>query len=122
MNKKAGQMTAMVLLGRDLAHRAHWKTKSYAEHMALAGFYESVLDLLDAFVEAYQGQYNELMNVPLADNEFDGEIADILEQQMAWIQDNRDAIVPMQETSLLNMLDAIIGAYQTALYKLRFLS
>lgn len=115
-------MTAMVLLGRDLAHRAHWKTPSYAEHMALAGFYEGVVDLVDTFVESFQGQYNQLLEVPLADNEFDGEIADVLEQQMAWIQDHRDQIVPGKETSLLNMLDSIIGIYQTTLYKLRFLS
>lgn len=122
MSKQAGEMTAMVLLGRDLAHRAHWKTKSYAEHMALGAFYEDVLEQLDNFVEAYQGQYNALLDVPLADNEFEGDIADILEQQMAWLQDNREDVVPGKETSLLNMLDAIIGVYQTALYKLRFLS
>jgi hypothetical protein len=122
MNKKVGQMVAMVLLGRDLAHRAHWKTPSYAEHKALQKFYEAVLDQLDVFVERYQGQYGELIDVPLADNEFEGEIADVLEQQMAWIQDNREDVCPGKETSLLNTIDEIIGIYQATLYKLRFLA
>lgn len=120
--KPAGQFAAMVLLGRDLAHRAHWKTQSYSEHMALQGFYEGILDVLDVFVERFQGQYNERLTVPLADNEFEGEIADVLEQQMAWIQDNRERVCPGGETSLLNTIDEIIGLYQTTLYKLRFLA
>jgi hypothetical protein len=122
MSKQAGQMVAMVLLGRDLAHRAHWKTASYSEHKALEAFYENVLGVLDTFVESWQGQYGELLDVPLADNEFEGEMADVLEQQMAWIQDNREKVVPGGETSLLNTLDTIVSIYQTTLYKLRFLS
>jgi hypothetical protein len=112
----------MVLVGRDLAHRAHWKTTSYAAHVALQGFYEGVLALLDGFVEQYQGRYNELLDVPLADNEFEGEIADILDQQVSWIEDNREKICPRTESSLHNVIDEVVGIYQTTLYKLRFLT
>lgn len=122
MSKEAGQMTALVFVGRDMAHRAHWRTRSYAEHMALGGFYEDVIPLLDRFVEQYQGRYNELLDVPLLDNEFEGEIADVLEQQMAWIEDNREKICSRDETSLHNVIDEIVGLYQTTLYKLRFLA
>ena len=122
MSKQAGEMVAMVLLGRDLAHRAHWTTGSYSEHKALQKFYENVVDVLDTFVEQYQGRYNELLNVPLADNEFEGEIADILDQQMAWIEDNRTNICPREETALHNVIDEIVGTYQRALYRLRFLA
>lgn len=121
MSKHAGQMAAMVFVGRDMAHRAHWRTRSYAEHVALGAFYEGVIGLLDTFVEQYQGRYNELLDVPLADNEFEGEIADVLEQQMSWIEDNREKICPREETSLHNVIDEIVGLYQTTLYKLRFL-
>lgn len=118
---KAGEFAAMVFVGRDMAHRAHWKTRSYAEHMALGEFYDKVVGLLDSFVEAYQGRFNELIDVPLADNEFEGEIADVLEQQMAWIEDNREAIAPRDETALHNQLDEVVALYQKTLYKLRFL-
>lgn len=119
---KAGEFAAMVFVGRDMAHRAHWKTRSYAEHMALGAFYEGVIPLLDAFVEAYQGRFNETIDVPLADNEFEGEIADVLEQQLAWIEDNREAIAPREESALHNEIDTIASLYQATLYKLRFLS
>jgi hypothetical protein len=105
-----------------LAHRAHWKTTSYAQHVALQQFYESVLARLDEFVEQYQGRYDELLDVPLADNEFEGAIADVLDQQLAWVEDNREKICPREESALHNVIDEIVAIYQSTLYKLRFLS
>jgi hypothetical protein len=119
---KAGELVAMVFVGRDMAHRAHLRTRSYAEHMALGGFYEGIIALVDGFAEGYQGRFNELLDIPLADNDFEGEIADVLEQQMAWIEDNREGIAPRDETALHNALDEIVSLYQSTLYKLRFLS
>lgn len=116
--KKTGEMVAMVLLGRDLAHRAHWSTRSYAEHMALGGFYEAVVPLIDQFVEQFQGAQADRLEVPLADNEFEGDIGEILEQQMAWIEDNREAICPRDETALHNVIDEIVGLYQRTIYLL----
>ncbi len=116
--KKAGEMVAMVLLARDIAHRAHWRTTSYAEHMALGAFYESVIPLIDQFVEQYQGAMSRRLDVPLADNEFEGEVDEILEQHRAWIEDNREAICPRNETALHNVIDEIVGLYQKTNYLL----
>ena len=120
--KHTGMMVAMVFLARDLTHRQHLRTTSYAEHMALAGFYEGVIPLVDGFVEAYQGRFNELLDIPLGDNDFEGDIADVLEQQMSWIEDNREKVCPRKETALNNALDEIVALYQSTLYKLRFLA
>ena len=120
--KKTGMMVAMIFVARDLTHRQHLRTTSYAEHVALGAFYEGVIPLVDGFVEAYQGRFNELLDIPLGDNEFEGEISDILEQQMAWIDDNRAQICPKTETALNNSLDEIVTLYQSTLYKLRFLA
>lgn len=120
--KKAGEFVAMVFLGRDLAHRAHLKTRSYAEHMALGAFYEGIIPLIDAFAESYQGRFNELLDIPLVDNEFEGEIADILDQQLAWIEDSREEICPRDESAIHNTLDEVVSLYQSTLYKLRFLA
>lgn len=119
---KAGEFVALLFLGRDMAHRAHLKTRSYAEHMALGGFYEAVIPLADAFAESYQGRFNELLDVPLMDNEFEGEIADVLEQQMSWIEDHREQICPRDETAIHNTIDEVVALYQSTLYKLRFLA
>ena len=42
---------------RDAAHIEHLKTRSFAAHSALNGFYDEILDLADGFVESYQGKY-----------------------------------------------------------------
>ena len=122
--KEAGQFVALLFLARDMAHRAHLKATgpdSFAAHMALGNFYEGLVERADAFAEAYQGRYNELLDIPLLENEYAGEIADVLEQQMAWIEDSREQICKRNETALHNLIDEAVSLYQSTLYKLRFL-
>ena len=122
--KKAGQFVALLFLARDMAHRAHLKATgpgSFAAHVALGSFYEGIVERADAFGEAYQGRYNELLDIPLLENEYAGEIADVLEQQMAWIEDSREKICKRNETALHNLIDEAVSLYQSTLYKLRFL-
>jgi len=115
-------MVSMVFVARDLAHRQHLRTGSYAEHKALGAFYKEIIPRVDGFVDAYQGQFNGLLDITLGDNEFEGSIDEILEQQMAWIEDNREKICPRKESALNNELDTVVNLYQTTLYKLRFLA
>ena len=117
----AGKYVALLFLARDIAHRVHLKTRSFAEHMALNEFYEEIVDKADAFAEAYQGCYNELLNIPLLTNEYKGNIVDVLEKQKEWIEANREAIVDRKNTALHNIIDEAVGVYDKALYKLRFL-
>ena len=77
---------------------------------------------MDAFVEAYQGRYNELLEIPLVENDFEGEIADVLNQQLAWIEDNREDVCPRTESALHNLIDEIVTLYQRTLYKLKLLN
>ena len=39
------------------AHLQHWQTKSYAQHKALAKYYNAVPDLVDRLVESWMGKY-----------------------------------------------------------------
>ena len=66
--------------------------------------------------------YNELLDIPLVENEFDGEISDVLNQQLAWIEDNREDVCPRSEDALHNLIDEIVTLYHRTLYKLRFLN
>lgn len=45
-----------LLHGVTNAHILHLQSTSYAEHQALGEFYDELGDLVDAFVEAYQGK------------------------------------------------------------------
>lgn len=43
---------------RTATHLAHLTSKSYAEHMALAEFYEALPDIVDRYAEAYMAEHD----------------------------------------------------------------
>ena len=115
-----GQFIAVLFLARDLAHREHLRTKSFARHSALGEFYPAIVDLADDLTEAYQGR-NGIIEIPLLDNEFPGAIVESMQAQLAWIEKNRDAAVGRDERALQNTVDEIVNLYLSTLYKLKFL-
>lgn len=115
---KAEDFVSLVLKDRDLAHIAHWKTKSYAEHKALNEFYDGVLDLIDGFVEQYQGYYGGRMDIKRADGDQTENIAKEIDYRMEWIEMNRYQICEKDETPLQNTIDEIVRLYQHTLYLL----
>lgn len=122
--KQAGLYVAHLFLARELAHRAHLRTTgpgSYAAHAALGEFYEGIVPLADKFAEACQGEYRELLEIPLMDNPYEGEIIDILEQIKAWVQDNKNDIVPRDQSALHNIIDEAVALFQSTIFKLNFL-
>ena len=114
------ELVARVFTARNLAHLAHWKTKSFSQHMALGDFYDGVIDQLDALVEAYQGQFGLIGNVSIK-APAKAEIVSFLEEELAWINDNCEEIT-MENSSLENLLQNITATYQSTLYKLKNLS
>ena len=115
---KAEEFVSLVLLDRDLAQIAHWKTKSYAEHKALNEFYDGVLDLIDGFVEQYQGYYGGRMDIKRAETGKSEDIREALEDRSEWIEMYRYQICDEDETALQNTLDEIVRLYQSTQYLL----
>jgi hypothetical protein len=96
---------------RNAAHLEHWKTNSYAQHKALGGYYDVVIDKLDDLIEAYQGSFG-LVNLSETDN-----IIKLINDELLWLNENREAIckgVPALE----NILDDLTALHMTTLYKL----
>lgn len=122
--KPMGQFIAVLFLARDLAHRAHLRTTgpgSFAAHDALGGFYEAVIGLADTLAESYQGRYLEPLDIPLLDNEFEGEPLESMQAQVQWIRDNRYKAVGKDETQMQNIIDEIVTLYDRTIFKLKFL-
>jgi len=115
---KAEEFVSYALQDRDLAHIAHWKTTSYAEHKALNEFYDALLELIDGFVEQYQGYYGKRMDIDRTDGMSSYPIEKALEQSMEWIESNRYEICEKDETPLQNTIDEIVRLYQSTLYML----
>ena len=52
-----GEFSTCILHSVTGAHMLHLATRSHAQHMALKAFYSAIGDLVDGFIEAYQGKY-----------------------------------------------------------------
>lgn len=117
--KEAAKIVALMFAAREAGHRAHLKTNSYAQHMALGGFYESVVDLADTFAETSQGIYG-ILDIPY-ETVAKGPIPDVLEHYAAEIDRLRIAFKKPHECALLNILDEVSALFSQTLYKLRCL-
>ena len=113
-----GHFVGLLFLDRDLAHREHLKTTSYAQHVALQEFYESIVELADEFAESYQGAYSERLEIPLVDNEAKGAIDQVLREHLGWVQDNRKTIVKADDSALQNIIDEVVAQYRKTLFML----
>ena len=112
---KAAELVARCFAARTAAHFAHLRTKSYASHMALQGFYEDILDSADEFIECYQGVYGVVSSFPALPMPT-GELLPIKEL-LDWLHDNRAAASGGQP-ELGNLIDVISAVCDRAIYKL----
>lgn len=99
----------LVFADADAAHRQHLATESFAEHMALASFYEDVRDAMDSLAEALVGMGQRPQPAPK-------KMLDQLRDSFVQLQDLRSICdgVPGAE----NLFDNITSTYLTAIYKL----
>jgi hypothetical protein len=118
---KAADFVGLLFLGRDVAHSVHLNTRSYAKHVALQEFYESIVDLADSFAETYQGKYGLIGPITLQSVKKTNNIIEFLQDQLDEIENVRYKVVEKECTALHNIIDEIVSLYLSTLYKLRFL-
>ena len=98
---------------RDAAHIRHWKTDSYSQHKALGNYYEDVVEGLDKFVEAYQGTFGIIGDVPGEEKD----VAKMINDDIIWLNKNRSEVckgIPALE----NIIDELTSLHMKTLYKL----
>jgi hypothetical protein len=114
------QLIARVFYARNFAHFEHWRAKgdgSFAKHSALGSFYDDIIDALDPLVEAYQGAFEIIGNIPAPDTS-QSNILKLLEADAEWIEENHESVC-QGNRALANLLDTVTGTYLSAIYKLR---
>lgn len=114
-----GKITPSVFIGklfscRDSVHLAHLKTQSYAQHIALGEYYDSLLDLIDSLCESYQGLYG-LLDITIPESKVNNPI-DCIQKTYNWIDINRDIF---KESFIQNIIDEIQALNAQTLYKLK---
>lgn len=114
------QMIANCFADRNSAHVEHFKTRSYAAHMALDEFYTGVVAAVDAVVEAYQGHVGLIGDVPQAD-ELEGDMVAGLQDRADWLEVSRMEIAA-GSNAVANLVDGVTAVYLKAIYKLSSLN
>lgn len=110
---------------REMAHVYHLQVRgdegSYAKHMALGGYYEDVLDMIDDVIEVYQGQYGIVENYDAIDTTEtkSKEPVAYFEEVAEYIKHGRKCIVE-EDTHLHSIIDDIVCLLYKTLYKLKF--
>ena len=102
------------------AHILHFSTTSYSAHKALQNFYENIGDLVDDFVEAFQGKYGLLTDYR--------SVFTLAEEPLLYMMYLKDELARCrnsgnfpQDTELQNIADEIAALIDSTIYKLRFL-
>jgi hypothetical protein len=118
----AAQLMGILFLGRNVAHSVHLNTRSYSKHMALNTFYDSVIDVADAFAEAYQGRNGLIGPIAIPAAKKTTNIIEFLQDQLAEIEKGRYDVCDKSDSTLQQLIDNIVELYLTSIYKLKYLA
>lgn len=121
-NESFCEMVCQLLHSQTQVHIFHLGTKSYAEHKALQGYYESIDGIVDGIIESYQGQYGLLTNYKSYKNQTYKNKKQVLKYFMGLldtIAENRESV---DDSYLQNQIDTVEELIYSTMYKLRFLN
>jgi hypothetical protein len=115
------KFVSTLLASRNQAHIFHLQSTSYAAHKALQEYYEGIVDLVDSYVESYQGKYDMLKgysnNFQIIEEE--GRTINYFMGVSTFVDKIRTELP--QDGALNNIVDEISALVSATIYKLRFL-
>ena len=85
--------------------------------MALGSFYDEIIEAIDDLVEAYQGAFNIIGDIPAPDVS-ERDVLKLLEADAAWIEEHHEDIC-QGNRAVANLIDTLTGVYLSTIYKLR---
>jgi hypothetical protein len=115
-----GEFIGQLLHGVTVAHVFHLRSRSYAQHVALADLYAGLQGSADDLAESYQGAYGLIEDWPASFEMPEGE-------PLEWLQDFSALVVMRrkdmpEDSEIQNTIDEIQGLINRTLYRLRFLA
>ncbi len=104
----------------------HWQTTSYARHKATDQLLSSLDDLIDKFIEIYQGKFGKFphglttINVRTLTDE--STASNFLQQCINFLNNiiEEDNNLTINDTDLLNIRDEMVGLINQTLYLFTF--
>ena len=121
-NSVVGLFVSTLMSSRTQAHVFHFQTPSDSAHRALGKYYEDIVDLVDGFVESYQGKYGIVKGYTNVDlQEYQSCEAIIMYfTALSMFVDRARTQLP-QDPYLQNQVDEISALIHSTLYKFKFL-
>lgn len=120
MNEQIGSFIGTLFQSRTQVHIMHLQTNSYAQHVALQGYYEGIIDIVDGIVESYQGKYGIIYGYKMEGGvEENTNPVTYFEALSKYVEMKRQTIP--QDSYLQNQVDEVAELINSTLYKLKFL-
>jgi hypothetical protein len=119
-NDPVMQFTMCLLHSVTNGHILHLTTTSYSEHKALETYYTEVGDLVDDFIEAFQGKYGLLTNFT-TNYELPTSALVYMRYLSKEVETLRVADGFPEDSELQNITDEIAQLIDSTIYKMRFL-
>lgn len=115
------ELLAILFLSREVAHKEHLKTESFAQHLALGAFYSDIIPLADKLAEVCQGRTGELItDIPSYASAGKGNILSVMKKLLERVEETRKECYP-EDTVIQNIIDEVVALYLSTIYKLTFL-
>ena len=115
------EMACQILHSQKQAHIFHLGTKSFAEHMALNGYYGEIDELVDGLIESFQGKYGLLTDYKsykVQSYKNKNQVLKYFTGLLNIIEEKRDSI---DDSYLQNQIDTVQELIYSTMYKLKFL-
>ena len=113
-----------LMQSRNQAHIYHLQAEgpgAYAAHIALQGYYEGIVPILDALTEGFQGRYGIVRGYKMAGTlREDKDYVKYFEALSKFVETTRTQMP--QDSFLQNTVDEIVDLIEGTKYKLRFLN
>jgi hypothetical protein len=107
-----GKFIGLLFQSRDMMHIAHLQTTSFAEHKALNGYYDGILELTDTFSETYFGR-NKRVEIVIPESKNMDSMAHLKELQSIIDTERNNYTSEIQ-----NIMDEMLGLINKTLYLL----
>ena len=118
MKENVALFAATLLHSATNTHFFHWSTNSYSQHKALGNYYDEIVELVDDYVEAYMGCYEQIKSFPSVYHQ-PKEPLKYLESLKSFVSE-ANADLP-KEQELVNIVAEIQQLIDSTIYKLKFL-
>ena len=109
---------ATLLHSSTNTHFFHWSSDSYSQHKALGKYYEEIVDLVDSYVEAYMGCYEQIKTFP--------SVYHLPKDPLKYLESLKNFVAEAntdlpQKQELVNIVAEIQQLIDSTIYKLKYL-